>query len=420
MKDILKQNSALTGRIKMKELSLISGISKATIYNYLKIGILHPPNKVGLSLAVYDMTHLAVLKRIRELREKEKIPLRKMNKLLLEEKIDLTTSSQEEKAELLISLLEEEKRSAMIQKNEMKKIEILDAAIALFSKKGYETFTIEDIADSLHMAKSTVYLYFKSKEELFLECMERLMVIAVPEEAWEDIRKEKNYFMRLRKRGYAFQKAFPTYKGILTMTRAALGSDNQTLSEKAIKIIMLMTKPIAKDLRHGITDGIFREFDEDIIAHLILAMAEGIGCRLMIDSRYKFEQGMEIMYDFMLYGITTLASEKNCKIKLNLPSVELTDIKGIKTVITNIRFGETDYLPVKIGEAKAQIDPDTIQRITFVQCDSILSTVIITKDGNSVNVECDSDIEISGEASYGKFTIEIKNIDQILFVEPKN
>lgn len=46
--------------------------------------------------------------------------------------------------------------------------QILDTAWSLFQEKDYEHVTIIDVAKGAGLAKGTVYLYFKTKEELFL------------------------------------------------------------------------------------------------------------------------------------------------------------------------------------------------------------------------------------------------------------
>ena len=50
---------------------------------------------------------------------------------------------------------------------------ILDAARAAFSRNGYERASVEDIAAQAGIAKGTLYLYFKSKEELYLAALTR-------------------------------------------------------------------------------------------------------------------------------------------------------------------------------------------------------------------------------------------------------
>lgn len=45
---------------------------------------------------------------------------------------------------------------------------IIEAAEGLFSEKGFEGTTMQEISDRVELSKGTIYLYFKSKEELYL------------------------------------------------------------------------------------------------------------------------------------------------------------------------------------------------------------------------------------------------------------
>lgn len=54
-----------------------------------------------------------------------------------------------------------------------KKAEILDAALDIFSQNSFECTKVEDIARLCGIGKSTVYEYFKSKEDIFLAVLER-------------------------------------------------------------------------------------------------------------------------------------------------------------------------------------------------------------------------------------------------------
>lgn len=51
--------------------------------------------------------------------------------------------------------------------------EILDAARAIFARRGFSGTTIQEVADAAGIAKGTVYLYYRSKEELYWAAMRR-------------------------------------------------------------------------------------------------------------------------------------------------------------------------------------------------------------------------------------------------------
>ena len=48
---------------------------------------------------------------------------------------------------------------------------ILEAARKIFAKKGYEAATVDDVAEAAGVAKGTLYLYFRSKREIYLAAL---------------------------------------------------------------------------------------------------------------------------------------------------------------------------------------------------------------------------------------------------------
>lgn len=65
-----------------------------------------------------------------------------------------------------------------ILKPELKK-QILEAALGVFSEKGYDKSTLADISKAAHISSGNIYRYFKDKSSLFYE--------AVPHELAESI-----------------------------------------------------------------------------------------------------------------------------------------------------------------------------------------------------------------------------------------
>lgn len=64
---------------------------------------------------------------------------------------------------------------------------ILDSAFEIFGKKGFYDTKISDITEHAGIAKGTMYLYFKSKEELFS---------AVTKRDWEKFLRDLNYQLK--------------------------------------------------------------------------------------------------------------------------------------------------------------------------------------------------------------------------------
>lgn len=58
--------------------------------------------------------------------------------------------------------------SRIIKAPDVRKREIIEEALLLFSKKGYKNTTISDLAQSLNISQGLCYRYFKSKNEIFV------------------------------------------------------------------------------------------------------------------------------------------------------------------------------------------------------------------------------------------------------------
>jgi AcrR family transcriptional regulator len=61
------------------------------------------------------------------------------------------------------------------REKEQRREDILDAAQRVFFESGLATSTMDDIAESAELSKGTLYLYYKSKEDLYLTVMMRGM-----------------------------------------------------------------------------------------------------------------------------------------------------------------------------------------------------------------------------------------------------
>ena len=58
----------------------------------------------------------------------------------------------------------------------IRKQQILDAALAVFSEKGFAAATTAEIAQAAGIAEGTIYNYFKSKRELFIAVIKNFII----------------------------------------------------------------------------------------------------------------------------------------------------------------------------------------------------------------------------------------------------
>ena len=93
------------------------------------------------------------------------------------------------------------------RKREKKRHEIVDAAEQLFFSQGYPNTTMDQIAEKADLSKGAIYFYFKSKEEIFKNIMQRTLV-AFEKRIIEAFARGENGIMKLYEAGKAINAFF--------------------------------------------------------------------------------------------------------------------------------------------------------------------------------------------------------------------
>jgi DNA-binding transcriptional MerR regulator len=147
--------------MRIKELSQKGEVPKSTIHYYLREGLLHPPNKTGRTMAYYDETHLKKLATIKHLKKDLRMPIAFLK---------------EELARLGEGGFPEPTPGNDIENEtnpkDIRKAEIIIAAIEAFSLRGYHRTRVSDITKKVGISTGTFYIYFENKRELFIEVVE--------------------------------------------------------------------------------------------------------------------------------------------------------------------------------------------------------------------------------------------------------
>jgi AcrR family transcriptional regulator/predicted DNA-binding transcriptional regulator AlpA len=403
-----------TRLMKIGQLSQESGIKKSLIHHYLNLGLLPKPVQAGFALRLYDETHLARLKEIRRLRETANLPLARIKEIM--DGQDWSLKDVQDEALLPVDpsrpdhWIDEKADDSAVK---VKRQQILRTATELFSRKTYSDVRISDIADALHMGKSTFYVYFKNKEDLFMECIEQLRLVVVPGESWDEIIKETNFFRKMKKRVYAFVDAFSGYGGIINQARMVSGGEDLELAEKAKASLKLLARPLQRDVERGQKSGTVREIDPELAAYFILAVAESLGQRLQIDSQYSAEEGIEILEDFLKYG---LASQSRGHAQEAYPtslSWEIIDTKGVKTTVTELRIDGEAELKAKIGEASVRVELDKISWLRRLDLETASTFEVTSRSGEQNALEIEDDATLTARSHLGSFAIPWKSVSQV-------
>lgn len=181
-----------------------------------------------------------------------------------------------------------------------RKEEIRKTAANLFSQKSYHDVTMDDIAEKVGVAKGTIYLYFDSKENLYLEILEEtyeeIEAILERETAKSDPAPEK-----LKK---VLGLIFDFYLQNLDVLRI-LSRDETHLIREHFEFTehwrLRRIKLYRKILEKGINEGSFRSSNTELTALIIFGLVRSVMFYYKTDS--SAEDFTEEVYSMISEGI---------------------------------------------------------------------------------------------------------------------
>lgn len=140
---------------------------------------------------------------------------------------------------------------------------ILDAAVEVFSSKGYKDAAMDDIAAVSETSKGGVYFHFPNKQSIFLALLDKLASLLY-ERAQTALTNEPD----LRKKGdAALQVMLHTFAGHRTLTRLffveALGAGRE-FNAKIAEIHATFAKLIKDYLEEAVAGGVIAPLDTEI------------------------------------------------------------------------------------------------------------------------------------------------------------
>lgn len=165
--------------------------------------------------------------------------------------------------------------------------DIIDAAEKVFFKNGIDSATMEQVAEEAELSKGTLYLYFKSKDDLHyainLRAMEKLQ--AELKAVYNKNLKGAENLVEIGRAYIHFSIENPDYfKAILHFESA----DTGCLSEECCEMILKDNSPfvfLIEIIKQGVTDGTLRnDIPEKELAALLWTQLVGVQQFIMFKS----------------------------------------------------------------------------------------------------------------------------------------
>lgn len=190
-----------------------------------------------------------------------------------------------------------------MKKHNLLEQKIVETAQGIFSRLGFKKTTMDDIARAVFKAKSSLYHYFKSKEEIFRAVVEKEaqmlkeeieQALALEESPINKLKAYAKSRMRALRRLANFYQAFreeylESYGFIQKIRR-----DYDRYEIKTIKDI----------LQEGVKEGVFDVKDLDLTSEAIITALKGYEYVWAVSQDVnKIEGDIDRLFNILFYGI---------------------------------------------------------------------------------------------------------------------
>jgi AcrR family transcriptional regulator len=189
---------------------------------------------------------------------------------------------------------------------EFRTAEILEAAKRVFAKKGFHDATVDDVANAAGVAKGTVYLYYRSKQEVYLAALKfgigQMYAALVEEVNKAATTEEKLKALIVAKLAYFdenrdFFKIFYSELGRIPTHPGGIDSEFKALYLEQARLVESI-------LKEGIRKKAIRNLRTEQAAFAISDIIRGVVTQRILEwSRSKAGQDADFIFDLVWKGI---------------------------------------------------------------------------------------------------------------------
>lgn len=170
----------------------------------------------------------------------------------------------------------------MQRRSEETRSRILEAALKLFSSRGYNKASVDEICAAAGISKGAFYHHFESKQALFLALLDGwLQTIDKAIEASKDKTAPETFMEMTEAFPYLFKTAGAGLPMFLEFWLQA--SRDQKIWEASIAPYRRYHKYFTSLIKKGIQEGSFVEVDAELASRMIVATAMGLLLQSLLD-----------------------------------------------------------------------------------------------------------------------------------------
>src|SRR5881296_3346360 len=186
-----------------------------------------------------------------------------------------------------------------------KRATILRAATRVFARNGYFNSKVADIARAAEVADGTVYLYFKSKEEILHSIFDQNMAeaIAAGGQLIENLDDPREKLRRIAK---LHLERLGADRDLAVVFQVELRGSTKFMEEFSAAGFAEYLDLLRKCFEEGQRSGVFRkQLNAKVMAKILFGALDEMATNWIISKRnYKLEPMAAIVLDVFLSGVT--------------------------------------------------------------------------------------------------------------------
>jgi TetR/AcrR family fatty acid metabolism transcriptional regulator len=188
-----------------------------------------------------------------------------------------------------------------------RKTELLTAARTIFTQKGFHRTTMDDVAREAGISKGALYLYFPSKEKMFMALIEKglndraLLVQGILEQKTGSVAKLKSY---IDHNFDYFEQNRDLWTIVMMLERDVLCTDIQkSIHEQAMKEMKRILSYLIAIMKQGVKERVLKNESPELLALGLGGMVQMFIMRAMFENIRKFqEKEKQFVLDIFLEG----------------------------------------------------------------------------------------------------------------------
>jgi AcrR family transcriptional regulator len=185
-----------------------------------------------------------------------------------------------------------------------RRAQIIEAALACFTRKGYNNTTMDDIVTESGLSKGSLYWYFKSKDELFAEVLLSIFM-DVGQEAFAVLEQCTTAADRLRALAQATAGISKQIEGVFALFLEFWGSSprREEASKLWLGALVEFKDLLAGIIKEGINSGEFKPVDADELVWAIMAAYDGLAAYDIMIGELDLDRISNVFAETILSGL---------------------------------------------------------------------------------------------------------------------